>query len=169
MRHLSRPGNAAVRYAVATILTLSLVLGNWTVASATATQSLSREERDRLCARALRDLEEAERELDATTARLEIARAQLETAAKKDEAQAEEVRLLRDMIAALEAQKGEQEKLVLALRDQVRILTEDNQRVRAERDRANKRNLTWAAIGAGVGAVLTYLFTRDDGPIVVVP
>jgi hypothetical protein len=51
----------------------------------------------------------------------------------------------------------------------VRILTEDNQRVRAERDRANKRNLTWGVIGAIAGGVLVYLFTRDSTPVVVVP
>jgi hypothetical protein len=68
----------------------------------------------------------------------------------------------------VEQKKNAAEQLANAERA-VAVLTEDNQRVRAERDRANKRNLTWAAIGAGVGAVLTYLFTRDDGPIVVVP
>jgi chromosome segregation ATPase len=132
-------------------------------------QTLSDEQRRQLCARAVEEVKAARELIDALERRLATAREQLQAEEEKNAIEAEQKRLLEREIALLvEQKKNAAEQLANAERA-VAVLTEDNQRVRAERDRANKRNLTWAAIGAGVGAVLTYLFTRDDGPIVVVP
>jgi chromosome segregation ATPase len=122
-----------------------------------------------LCARAVAELKEARQLIEDLDARLATAREQLETAKAKDAIEAEKAASLEREIATLLEQKANTARQIENLERAVAVLTEDNQRVRAERDRANKRTLTWAAIGAGVGAVLTYLFTRDDGPIVVVP
>jgi chromosome segregation ATPase len=122
-----------------------------------------------LCARAVAELKEARQLIEDLDARLATAREQLETAKAKDAIEAEKAASLEREIATLLEQKANTARQIENLERAVAVLTEDNQRVRAERDRANRRNFTWGVIGAIAGGVLVYLFTRDDGPIVIAP
>jgi chromosome segregation ATPase len=146
-----------------------LLMPSLTTASGRFSQTLSDAERRALCDRATRELVEARTLIAGLDERIGTLREELAAQKGKDELQVAKIESLeREIALLLEDKRKAAEQLANAERA-VAVLTEDNQRVRAERDRANKRTLTWAAIGAGVGAVLTYLFTRDDGPIVVVP
>jgi chromosome segregation ATPase len=146
-----------------------LLMPSLTTASGRFSQTLSDAERRALCDRATRELVEARTLIAGLDERIGTLREELAAQKGKDELQVAKIESLeREIALLLEDKRKAAEQLANAERA-VAVLTQDAERVRGERDRANKRNLTWAAIGVGVGAVLTYLFTRDDGPIVVVP
>jgi uncharacterized protein YfaQ (DUF2300 family) len=166
---LSRPGNVMKTLGAAVLAVLILASGPTRAFATSTAQTLSDEQRRVLCARAVEEVKEARALIASLDARLDTARLELKAHAEKDAIQTEEAASLeREIALLLEDKRKAAEQLANAERA-VAVLTEDNQRVRGERDRANKRNLTWAIIGAGVGAALTYLFTRDDGPIVIAP
>lgn len=145
------------RYVVAAILVLSVIATSSTAASAGSTttrQRLSDAERDRLCARAVREVEESRKLLADYEARLETARRQLAAAAEKDALRAEEVRTLEAQVGTLERLVANQKRITEALEDQVRTLTEDNTRVRGERDSARRQRWLWGLGGAIAGALL---------------